>query len=85
MACALKLISVSQNSNSPYTGYRTKKFKKIGDISYALGYADQAYFNREFKFFSGYTPKEFMKVLAKQQFFYRTPEHTVIPLRILTD
>lgn len=64
---------------------QNKKFKKIGDISYALGYTDQAYFNREFKFFSGYTPKEFMKVLAKQQFFYRTPEHTVIPLRILTD
>ncbi|MGG5577711.1 helix-turn-helix domain-containing protein [Myroides sp. C15-4] len=33
---------------------------KIVDIAYALYYADQAHFGRIFKFYSGYTPKEFM-------------------------
>lgn len=60
-------------------------YRKISDISYALGYADQSYFNREFKFFSGYTPMEFLKTMATQQPFYQRSERSVVPLRILSD
>jgi AraC-like DNA-binding protein len=35
-------------------------FEKLSDIAYSLGYADQSHFIREFKFFTGYTPKDVM-------------------------
>jgi AraC-like DNA-binding protein len=33
-------------------------YEKLSDIAYTLGYADQSHFIREFKFFTGYTPKD---------------------------
>lgn len=34
------------------------KVRKLSDIAYTLGYADQSHFIREFKCFTGYTPKD---------------------------
>jgi AraC-like DNA-binding protein len=34
------------------------KFEKLSDIAYSLEYADQSHFIREFKFFTGHTPKD---------------------------
>jgi len=36
-------------------------FSKLSDIGYELGFADQSHFIREFKLFSGYTPKDFLQ------------------------
>lgn len=36
---------------------KTNQYNKLSDIAYNLGYADQAHFIREFKTFSGITPK----------------------------
>ncbi|MCW3465694.1 helix-turn-helix domain-containing protein [Chitinophaga nivalis] len=36
---------------------RHQQYNKLSDISYHLDYADQSHFNREFKLFSGFTPK----------------------------
>lgn len=36
-------------------------FSKLSDIGYGLGFADQSHFIREFKLFSGYTPKDFLQ------------------------
>ena len=63
---------------------KNQNYQKISDISYDLGYADQSYFNREFKFFSGYTPTEFLKTIAKHQPFYQKSERSEVPLRILS-
>jgi AraC-like DNA-binding protein len=38
-----------------------QSFSKLSDIAYDLGFADQSHFIREFKFFSGYTPKDLLK------------------------
>lgn len=35
---------------------RHRQYVKLSDIGYALNYADQSHFNREFKLFSGNTP-----------------------------
>ncbi|WP_407427002.1 DUF6597 domain-containing transcriptional factor [Arcticibacter sp.] len=64
---------------------QNQHYHKLNAISYALGYTDQSYFNREFKFFSGYTPKEFLKTLTIQQPFYQRSKRTLTPLRILLD
>lgn len=64
---------------------QNQHYRKLNDISYTLGYADQSYFNREFKFFSGYTPTEFLKTVAAQQPFYQKSKQSEIPLRILSD
>lgn len=63
---------------------QNQHYRKINDISYALGYTDQSYFNREFKFFSGYTPTEFLKTVTTQQPFYQRSERSMVPLRILS-
>lgn len=39
---------------------RTGQYSKLSDIGFLLNYADQSHFGREFKLFSGYTPKEFL-------------------------
>jgi AraC-like DNA-binding protein len=38
-----------------------RSFSKLSDIGYDLGFADQSHFIREFKLFSGYTPKDFLQ------------------------
>ncbi|MBD0258116.1 MAG: helix-turn-helix transcriptional regulator [Cytophagales bacterium] len=39
---------------------QTTPFEKIQDIAYGLNYSDHSHFTREFKQFSGYTPKAFL-------------------------
>ncbi len=38
-----------------------QSFSKLSDIGYELGFADQSHFVREFKLFSGYTPKDLLQ------------------------
>lgn len=38
-----------------------RSFSKLSDIGYELGFADQSHFIREFRLFSGYTPKDFLQ------------------------
>lgn len=38
-----------------------QSFRKLSDIGYGLGFADQSHFIREFKLFSGYTPKDLLQ------------------------
>ncbi len=39
---------------------QTTRFEKIQDIAYGLNYSDHSHFIRDFKQFSGYTPKAFL-------------------------
>lgn len=39
----------------------SRHYDKLSDIAYRLNYADQSHFGREFRFFSGCTPKEFLE------------------------
>lgn len=50
------------------------KFRKLSDIAFTFGYADQSHFIRDFKFFTGHTPKEVINetVLFPEN---RFPEH----------
>ena len=62
---------------SPETYLRITKFQKsihlllrsqeekLSNIAYALNYADQSHFCREFKYFSGHTPKHFWNAMRK--------------------
>lgn len=38
-----------------------RRFQKLAEVAYACGYCDQSEFNEEFKFFTQYTPKQFLK------------------------
>jgi AraC-like DNA-binding protein len=44
---------------------RSDRFGKLQDVAFGLNYADHSHFTREFKQFSGYTPKAF---LAEQKY-----------------
>lgn len=61
------------------------QFNKLGDIGHQLGYTDQSYFNREFKFFSGYTPKGFLKRISEPQLFFVKHYNYQPPWRILQE
>ena len=50
---------------------RNKQYQKLSDIGYGLNYADQSHFNREFKLFSGYTPKAFIETITTSQPFIK--------------
>jgi AraC-like DNA-binding protein len=39
---------------------RSDRFGKLQDVAFGLNYADHSHFTREFKQFSGYTPKAFL-------------------------
>lgn len=39
----------------------TNQFKHLTDLSYALGYADQSHFIRDFKAFTGMAPRQYFK------------------------
>ena len=60
-----------------------KQYEKLSDIGYGLNYADQSHFGREFKLFSGYTPKEFLKSIATPQPFLQNNSYSLMPLRIV--
>ena len=51
---------------------------KLSGIAYQLGYADQSHFTRDFKFFSGHTPKEVAagKILFPENLFPGLPLQT---------
>lgn len=55
---------------------------KLSDIGYELNYADQSHFSREFKLFSGFTPKNFIKTLTKSQPFL-SRNSSFDPIRIV--
>lgn len=42
-------------------------FHQVQDIAYTLNYADHSHFTREFRNFSGYTPKDYLRVHKKMQ------------------
>ncbi|OJJ23119.1 hypothetical protein BKI52_01850 [marine bacterium AO1-C] len=48
------------------------QYCKLSDIGYALNYADQSHFNREFKLFAGDTPKQFEKTKKLEQPFVQS-------------
>lgn len=43
--------------------YISGKFKSLTELAYACGYADQSHFGREFKEFSGVSPRQYYKLL----------------------
>jgi len=59
------------------------RYKKLSDIGYELGYADQSHFIREFKTFSGGTPQDFLKAYSPRSPFYRSGMNELETLRIL--
>lgn len=62
---------------------QNKQYDKLSDIGYGLNYADQSHFGREFKLFSGYTPKEFLKSITTPQPFLQKSNCSLMPLRIV--
>lgn len=44
------------------------QYKKLSDVAYILGYADQSHFIRNFKLFFGNTPKEAAKKLSQPNY-----------------
>ncbi|HAS40296.1 MAG TPA: hypothetical protein DCS93_07445 [Microscillaceae bacterium] len=62
---------------------RQGRYQKLSDVGYMLNYADQSHFNREFKRFSGDTPKKFLETKAKPQPFLQANLPTYLPLRIV--
>lgn len=58
-------------------------YEKLSDISYELNYADQSHFNREFKLFSGYTPKEFLETSTVSRSHNPSSKYIFEPLRIV--
>lgn len=61
---------------------KNTQYSKLSDIAYELNYADQSHFNREFKLFSGYIPKSFLKIVTTPQPFYQD-NHSLEPIRIV--
>tara|TARA_R110002095_G_scaffold122285_1_gene106270 strand:- start:888 stop:1172 length:285 start_codon:yes stop_codon:yes gene_type:complete len=51
---------------------KNEQYHKLSDIGYRLNYADQSHFNREFKLFSNFTPKDFVKTMSIAQPFIKT-------------
>ncbi len=61
---------------------KNRQYHKLSDIGYGLNYADQSHFNREFKLFSGFTPKDFVKTMSIAQPFINTSS-AFEPIRIV--
>ncbi|MTG99306.1 MULTISPECIES: helix-turn-helix domain-containing protein [Myroides] len=51
-----RVVKFQHACNAIYKG----DFTKLSDLAYNYGYADQSHFIREFKMFSGSTPKDFL-------------------------
>lgn len=64
---------------------RTRQYKKLSDIGFSLNYADQSHFGREFKLFSGCTPKEFLHKNNLQQSFLINDTHPFETMRIFSN
>lgn len=47
--------------NMAFQTLRAGRYRKLSDIAYQLDYYDQSHFIREFKYFTGATPLQFMK------------------------
>jgi len=58
---------------------------RLTDIGYRLGYTDQSYFIREFRYFSGLSPRMFLRTLNRPQPFSATPAASASTLRIIHD
>ena len=41
----------------------------IAQVAYQFGYADQAHFSHEFKLMTGLSPKKYLNLLGKQEYF----------------
>jgi AraC-like DNA-binding protein len=77
----LRIIKFQKSLHS----IQNKQFAKLSDICYDLNYADQSHFNREFKSFSGYTPKEFLQTTATLQPFIQKNNLRSASFRIIKD
>lgn len=64
---------------------RTRQYKNLSDIGFSLNYADQSHFGREFKLFSGYTPKEFLSKTHLQHSFLINHTQPFETIRILNN
>nr|WP_299338744.1 AraC family transcriptional regulator [Allomuricauda sp.] len=62
---------------------RNGHFQKLSDIAYALNYSDQSHFIREFKNFSGHTPKVFLRKGPDYRPVHMGNESSFCPLRLL--
>ncbi len=62
---------------------RNGHFQRLSDIAYALNYSDQSHFIREFKNFSGHTPKVFLRKGPDYRPMYMGNESSFCPLRLL--
>ncbi|MFC2136914.1 DUF6597 domain-containing transcriptional factor [Bacteroidota bacterium] len=58
-----KIVRFQQVINS----FNSNNSSSFTDLAYLNGYHDQAHFIKEFKSFSGYTPKEFFKIFHPTQ------------------
>lgn len=47
--------------NNAFQQLNNRQFKKLSDIAFANGYADQSHYIRAFKEFTGITPKDYLK------------------------
>jgi len=52
---------------------QSNQFNSLADLSLALGFSDQAHFNRDFKRLSGLTPTEWMRERSCVDFLQYTP------------
>ncbi|MEN5053907.1 helix-turn-helix transcriptional regulator [Sphingobacterium kitahiroshimense] len=80
---------------SPESYFRIVKFQKslqllkngqynrLSDIAYKLGYADHSHFNREFKLFSSFSPKEFLELQLPKNTYETDKIEDIGPLRIM--
>ncbi len=62
---------------------RNGHFEKLSDIAYVLNYSDQSHFIREFKNFSGHTPKIFLRKSPDYNPTHMGNESSFSPLRLL--
>ncbi len=63
-----KMFSRICQFHSAFQQLNQNQFSKFTDVAYENGYADQSHFNRVFKEFTTYTPKEYFKKCSNSQF-----------------
>ena len=58
--------------------------EKLSNIAYALNYADQSHSCREFKYFSGHTPKHFLNAMRKNNPLSISNSTQFEPIRVVS-